>query len=139
MGSLWGHFGITLGSLLDHFGVTLGSPWGHFGITLGSLWGHCGVTLGSLWGDFGTTLGLFWDHFGAGWPARLAGLAAFAGVAGLGENPVSGLESEPYYCISLSGLDPDYLRLRSRVFYSCLLYTSPSPRDGLLSRMPSSA
>ena len=24
-------------------------------------------------------------------------------------------------------------------FYSCLLYTSPSPRDGLLSRMPSSA
>ena len=25
------------------------------------------------------------------------------------------------------------------VFMSCLLYTSPSPRDGLLSRMPSSA
>ena len=25
------------------------------------------------------------------------------------------------------------------VFSSCLLYTSPSPRDGLLSRMPSSA
>ena len=25
------------------------------------------------------------------------------------------------------------------IFYSCLLYTSPSPRDGLLSRMPSSA
>ena len=24
-------------------------------------------------------------------------------------------------------------------FYTCLLYTSPSPRDGLLSRMPSSA
>ena len=24
-------------------------------------------------------------------------------------------------------------------FHSCLLYTSPSPRDGLLSRMPSSA
>ena len=24
-------------------------------------------------------------------------------------------------------------------FYNCLLYTSPSPRDGLLSRMPSSA
>ena len=24
-------------------------------------------------------------------------------------------------------------------FYVCLLYTSPSPRDGLLSRMPSSA
>ena len=26
-----------------------------------------------------------------------------------------------------------------RLNYSCLLYTSPSPRDGLLSRMPSSA
>ena len=26
-----------------------------------------------------------------------------------------------------------------KLFYSCLLYTSPSPRDGLLSRMPSSA
>ena len=26
-----------------------------------------------------------------------------------------------------------------RLRYSCLLYTSPSPRDGLLSRMPSSA
>ena len=25
------------------------------------------------------------------------------------------------------------------VGYNCLLYTSPSPRDGLLSRMPSSA
>ena len=25
------------------------------------------------------------------------------------------------------------------VAYACLLYTSPSPRDGLLSRMPSSA
>ena len=25
------------------------------------------------------------------------------------------------------------------VFLTCLLYTSPSPRDGLLSRMPSSA
>ena len=26
-----------------------------------------------------------------------------------------------------------------KLFYPCLLYTSPSPRDGLLSRMPSSA
>ena len=27
----------------------------------------------------------------------------------------------------------------TKPFYNCLLYTSPSPRDGLLSRMPSSA
>ena len=36
---------------------------------------------------------------------------------------------------------PDYSPLKSGYdhFYGCLLYTSPSPRDGLLSRMPSSA
>ena len=27
----------------------------------------------------------------------------------------------------------------TKEYYDCLLYTSPSPRDGLLSRMPSSA
>ena len=27
----------------------------------------------------------------------------------------------------------------AKEFWDCLLYTSPSPRDGLLSRMPSSA
>ena len=32
-----------------------------------------------------------------------------------------------------------FLRLKGGVFLGCLLYTSPSPRDGLLSRMPSSA
>ena len=30
-------------------------------------------------------------------------------------------------------------RAHKGIFMSCLLYTSPSPRDGLLSRMPSSA
>ena len=29
--------------------------------------------------------------------------------------------------------------MSNHLFWSCLLYTSPSPRDGLLSRMPSSA
>ena len=33
------------------------------------------------------------------------------------------------------GLKP----VQRRLLYACLLYTSPSPRDGLLSRMPSSA
>ena len=32
-----------------------------------------------------------------------------------------------------------YLALLAAVISACLLYTSPSPRDGLLSRMPSSA
>ena len=30
-------------------------------------------------------------------------------------------------------------RIEYALLRSCLLYTSPSPRDGLLSRMPSSA
>ena len=40
------------------------------------------------------------------------------------------------YLIMPFDLFPDFMPL---VGYSCLLYTSPSPRDGLLSRMPSSA
>ena len=36
--------------------------------------------------------------------------------------------------------DPHHGRLNEpRLDFACLLYTSPSPRDGLLSRMPSSA
>ena len=35
--------------------------------------------------------------------------------------------------------DPDYGEYLSAECMTCLLYTSPSPRDGLLSRMPSSA
>ena len=36
-----------------------------------------------------------------------------------------------------NGLDDNPQRRRGE--HPCLLYTSPSPRDGLLSRMPSSA
>ena len=48
---------------------------------------------------------------------------------------------------SLMGLIPiktgtielDGKQIQTATPYDCLLYTSPSPRDGLLSRMPSSA
>ena len=33
----------------------------------------------------------------------------------------------------------NFQNVGKKVINSCLLYTSPSPRDGLLSRMPSSA
>ena len=33
----------------------------------------------------------------------------------------------------------EFLKRKPRALSGCLLYTSPSPRDGLLSRMPSSA
>ena len=35
--------------------------------------------------------------------------------------------------------DPENRKVRDHCHYSCLLYTSPSPRDATLSRMPSSA
>ena len=35
--------------------------------------------------------------------------------------------------------DSGEIWFENRCVFSCLLYTSPSPRDGLLSRMPSSA
>ena len=40
-----------------------------------------------------------------------------------------------------NGMDPEYTVMGrvARRIWACLLYTSPSPRDGLLSRMPSSA
>ena len=43
--------------------------------------------------------------------------------------------------IHQSGFKPDILIgiMRGGAPIICLLYTSPSPRDGLLSRMPSSA
>ena len=40
--------------------------------------------------------------------------------------------------ISVRGLKQSYINVRIDGM-DCLLYTSPSPRDGLLSRMPSSA
>ena len=51
-----------------------------------------------------------------------------------------------YIAVDGRGLDLDWGRLSKEmsephfgVYSDCLLYTSPSPRDGLLSRMPSSA
>ena len=40
---------------------------------------------------------------------------------------------------TLDGIEIKDLTEKKAAQYSCLLYTSPSPRDGLLSRMPSSA
>ena len=40
---------------------------------------------------------------------------------------------------SISAIVDDLSKRSGDKYYGCLLYTSPSPRDGLLSRMPSSA
>mgnify|MGYP003687953729 CR=1 FL=1 len=43
-------------------------------------------------------------------------------------------------CIKvLGGSKRRYASIGDTIVIACLLYTSPSPRDGLLSRMPSSA
>ena len=46
--------------------------------------------------------------------------------------------SRPPFTCGLTGKQYSALEVKERVDF-CLLYTSPSPRDGLLSRMPSSA
>ena len=57
------------------------------------------------------------------------------------EGPVSGAELKGILGQALGGLSLDKIQPQTLQgqLNSCLLYTSPSPRDGLLSRMPSSA
>ena len=48
----------------------------------------------------------------------------------------------PYVAERIFQLEPEPPKvgsLNEYILSACLLYTSPSPRDGLLSRMPSSA
>ena len=41
--------------------------------------------------------------------------------------------------LKINDTELDLESLKTPQLHNCLLYTSPSPRDGLLSRMPSSA
>ena len=50
-----------------------------------------------------------------------------------------GLGSVPAGMLDAAGLERQLAQLSAATNSPCLLYTSPSPRDGLLSRMPSSA
>ena len=52
----------------------------------------------------------------------------------------SSLSNMQIVVVDVNGMVCDFCaRGIEKTFYNCLLYTSPSPRDGLLSRMPSSA
>ena len=55
------------------------------------------------------------------------------------DNFFSNIERYGLVCLGLSFFMILYLRLFSKEINYCLLYTSPSPRDDELSRMPSSA
>ena len=46
---------------------------------------------------------------------------------------------QPWHAAHAAGPVSRPLRHNGTPYQGCLLYTSPSPRDGLLSRMPSSA
>ena len=54
------------------------------------------------------------------------------------ENPDLDLEKLLHKQAFLA-FDPKGSGIHGQIYRVCLLYTSPSPRDGLLSRMPSSA
>ena len=50
-----------------------------------------------------------------------------------------GKDEEPWTAIDVEIPDEDFVRIAHAAHTSCLLYTSPSPRDLSTSRMPSSA
>ena len=61
---------------------------------------------------------------GAGIGAGLSVIGAGIGIGQIGLGATQGIARQPEAAATIT---------------TCLLYTSPSPRDGLLSRMPSSA
>ena len=61
------------------------------------------------------------------------------GVTWYGYEAMKNDPAEPVVWYMMGENGNGSLGQNDRVDYSCLLYTSPSPRDGLLSRMPSSA
>ena len=54
-------------------------------------------------------------------------------------NNPENIENNDVFITLTNALQTNGGRVSRETFRSCLLYTSPSPRDGLLSRMPSSA
>ena len=56
---------------------------------------------------------------------------------GIGYDAVRHFVGRDFFVFGSVRKEADQQRLESE--FPCLLYTSPSPRDGLLSRMPSSA
>ena len=67
------------------------------------------------------------------------GLAALAGETFVGDTGAYFSQGDPiqWFKAAVTNFRGIYFEVERDTF--CLLYTSPSPRDGLLSRMPSSA
>ena len=74
-----------------------------------------------------------------GTPAQVGG-TAFDGLKGIKIGTHCGESTDETVTAKYGRLPNEQAPLREAAVYRlCLLYTSPSPRDGLLSRMPSSA
>ena len=80
--------------------------------------------IGIVMTDAGGDSGVLVSSVVKGAPAELAGLKANDVIVKFGNAQVSNL---------------DQIRAQVKTYSICLLYTSPSPRDATLSRMPSSA
>ena len=50
-----------------------------------------------------------------------------------------GFDNDKYLQMQSEHIRERIAQFDNKLYLDCLLYTSPSPRDGLLSRMPSSA
>ena len=75
--------------------------------------------------------------------AKTGDVISLIGASGSGKSTflrcINFLEQPNDGAMSLDGQNIRMIKDRHGMHVACLLYTSPSPRDGLLSRMPSSA
>ena len=67
--------------------------------------------------------------------SEISGLQSIKSMHSGGKRSIPRAQSSAYLDLYMLRKEKD--RLEKDIY--CLLYTSPSPRDGLLSRMPSSA
>ena len=74
-----------------------------------------------------------------GWRGTIARMTGFYDLSGAAKSLLFGIVSGVLAASAIDALILAEVRNQSLNIISCLLYTSPSPRDATLSRMPSSA
>ena len=119
--------GMPVGPLTVHDEVSLeltrkaGETWADMGVE--DKWGN-GDAMREMVQFLVTENGRGGRHHGGGYYDYSDGKAIWSGLV------------EKYYNENYQISEDD---IKDRLLFSCLLYTSPSPRDATLSRMPSSA
>ena len=89
--------------------------------SVSKVWNACGLRIGALVTDSEVMFDKVRSEYTANLCANVIGQYIFGAIANLSPREII-----------------DWYKMQ-REYYSCLLYTSPSPRDATLSRMPSSA